>query len=117
MALVINDVIPRVQLVTAAAQTVFTVPFAWRGDADLVVLVDGEVKALNTDYTLVGFGETGGGTCTTWYDCDTSPFWGYQATGPQKSGIILVELAATADHATILASCYVDLTAEYDSGL
>jgi hypothetical protein len=60
----INDVLPQVDYTAIAAQTAFTVPFEFFADADLVVLVDGEVQALNTDYTVTGAEVEGGGAVT-----------------------------------------------------
>ena len=64
MTFEISDVTPRVQLVAAAAQVAFAVPFEFRADADLVVLVDGATRTLGVHYNLAGKGLTGGGTCT-----------------------------------------------------
>lgn len=63
-ALEITDVTPRVQFAAGAAQTLFTVPFEFFEDIDLVVDVDNVVQTLNTDYTVTGAGLTGGGSIT-----------------------------------------------------
>ena len=64
MTFLIGSTAPRSQYVASAAQTVFSVPFEWRLNSDLVVRVNDVLKTLNTDYTLVGAGVSGGGTCT-----------------------------------------------------
>lgn len=64
MPFTISDSSPRAQYTAGAAQTVFTVAFEWRDDSDLKVYVNSALKTLNTDYTLVGAGISGGGTCT-----------------------------------------------------
>jgi hypothetical protein len=60
----VNDLPPRVQYVASAAQTVFPYPFPIFQDADLVVYVDGVLKALDTDYTVDGEGDDTGGNIT-----------------------------------------------------
>lgn len=64
MTFTISDTSPRSQYTAAAAQTLFTVPFEWRDDTDIAVRVDGALQALNSDYTLIGAGISGGGSCT-----------------------------------------------------
>ncbi len=56
----VNDIEPRVQYVASAAQTVFAVPFPIFNDADIVMLIDGVLQVLNTNYTVGVFGDTGG---------------------------------------------------------
>jgi len=58
----INDVLPQRDYTALTAQTVFTVPFEFFADADLVVRVDGALMALNVDYTVTGAEVEGGGT-------------------------------------------------------
>lgn len=60
----VEDITPRVQYVAIAAQTDFDYPFPIFEDSDLVVDVDGDTKALSTDYTVTGEGEDTGGTVT-----------------------------------------------------
>lgn len=63
MALTVSDVDPFSQYTGNGSQTVFSVPFEFRQNSDIVVRVDGALKTLNTDYTLTGAETTGGGTC------------------------------------------------------
>jgi hypothetical protein len=60
----INDVTPEVDYTATAAQTVFTVPFEFFADTDLVVLVNNAVQSLNVDYTVTGAEVEGGGSIT-----------------------------------------------------
>jgi hypothetical protein len=59
----IDDRTPRVSYtVGAVAQNSFEVPFAFFTDADLRVYVGGVLKALTTDYTVSGAGNSAGGS-------------------------------------------------------
>ncbi len=53
-----------VEHVGDASTTVFTIPFRFLEDADLLVSLDGVVQTLTADYTLIGAGETSGWSCT-----------------------------------------------------
>lgn len=64
MAILINDVEPHVQYTAGAGNTIFTIPFEFFDNADIVATVDGVAQVLVTDYTLAGAGTTGGGTLT-----------------------------------------------------
>jgi hypothetical protein len=55
---------PRIQYVAGVAQTVFTVPFIFFDNTDLVVSVDGITKTLGTHYTVSGAKNETGGTVT-----------------------------------------------------
>lgn len=60
----VTDLEPINQYVAAAAQTDFDYTFPIFEDADLVVVVDGTVQALDTDYEVDGAGDDEGGTVT-----------------------------------------------------
>lgn len=60
----VNDLPRRVQYTAIAAQDEFDYPFPIFTDEDLVVYVDDEQQALNTDYTVSGEGDDLGGTIT-----------------------------------------------------
>lgn len=61
----VSDTAPRIYYtVGATPQTVFTVPFVFFADPDLLVYVDSVVKTLNVDYTVAGKGEETGGRVT-----------------------------------------------------
>lgn len=60
----IGDVSPRIQYTGDAAQVAFTYPFAIFADADIEVYENAELKALTTDYTVTGAGNSAGGTVT-----------------------------------------------------
>lgn len=61
----INDTTPRVQYVATAAQKVFTVPFEFFEDADIVVYEDSSSTPISSSlYSLTGAGVTGGGELT-----------------------------------------------------
>jgi len=73
MALLVNDVTPRVQYTATAAQAVFAYPFAIFKDADLKVYLTpagneaddtADIVVLTTDYTVSGAGTTSGGNVT-----------------------------------------------------
>lgn len=73
MALLVNDVTPRVQYVATAAQTVFVYPFAIFADADLKVYQTlsgvtaddtADLLTLTTHYTVSDAGVTAGGNVT-----------------------------------------------------
>ena len=64
MAILINDTSPRTQYTATASQTVFTIPFEFFSNADLVVYQNTTLKTLTTHYTATGAGVTGGGTLT-----------------------------------------------------
>jgi len=73
LALLVNDVTPRVQYVATASQTVFAYPFAIFADADLKVYQTlsgvgaddtADILTLTTDYTVSDAGVTAGGNVT-----------------------------------------------------
>lgn len=74
--LIINDVSPRIQASAAAGQTVFTYPFLVFDATDLAVYKRHanaspddvlDLLVLNTDYTVTGVGQQGGGTIVLTY--------------------------------------------------
>jgi hypothetical protein len=64
MAILINDTSPRSQYTATASQTVFSVPFEFFSNADLLVYQNSTLKTLTTHYTVTGAGVTGGGSIT-----------------------------------------------------
>jgi len=60
----IHAVLPRIQYSSLAAQTIFSIPFEFFANADIVCTVEGVVQTLDIDYTLTGAGVEGGGTLT-----------------------------------------------------
>lgn len=64
MAILINDTSPRSQYTATASQTVFSVPFEFFSNADLLVYQNSTLKTLTTHYTVTGAGLTGGGSIT-----------------------------------------------------
>lgn len=67
----INDVTPRAQYVATAGQTVFSVPFEFFDDSDVIILRQDPADLDNpdtlvggTDYNLTGAGVEGGGAAT-----------------------------------------------------
>ena len=64
MAILINDTTPRSQYTATASQTVFSVPFEFFSNADLLVYQNSTLKTLATHYTVTGAGLTGGGSIT-----------------------------------------------------
>ena len=64
MAILINDTTPRSQYTATASQTVFSVPFEFFSNADLLVYQNSTLKTLTTHYTVTGAGLTGGGSIT-----------------------------------------------------
>lgn len=61
----INNVTPRVQYVATTSQTVFTIPFPFFEDDDIVVYEGSSDTAISSSlYTLSGAGDTDGGTLT-----------------------------------------------------
>lgn len=60
----ITTATPDISYSASGGQTVFSVPFSFFADADLVVTDNGAVKTLTTDYTVSGAGVTGGGSVT-----------------------------------------------------
>ncbi len=60
----IGDISPRVQFTGDGAQTLFTYPFPIFKDADLKVYEDTTLKTLTTDYTVLGAGNSAGGSAT-----------------------------------------------------
>jgi len=60
----IGDISPRIQYSGDGTQTVFTYPFPIFEDGDLEVYEDAVVKALSSDYTVQGAGQSAGGTVT-----------------------------------------------------
>jgi hypothetical protein len=64
MAILINDTTPRVQYTATASQTVFSVPFEFFSNVDLLVYQNSTLKTLTTHYTVTGAGVTGGGSIT-----------------------------------------------------
>jgi hypothetical protein len=60
----VSDTTPRTADVATAGQTVFTVPFVFFDEADLVVTVNDATKTLTTHYTTSGAGEDTGGYVT-----------------------------------------------------
>ena len=60
----INDSTPRVQYTATSSQTVFPYTFWIDADTSLVVLVDGVVKTISSDYTVSGVQNTSGGNVT-----------------------------------------------------
>jgi len=64
MAILINDTSPRSQYTATSGQTVFSVPFEFFSNADLLVYQNSTLKTLTTHYTVTGAGVTGGGSIT-----------------------------------------------------
>jgi len=64
MAILINDTTPRAQYTATSGQTVFSVPFEFFSNSDLVVYQNTTLKTLTTHYTVTGAGVTGGGSIT-----------------------------------------------------
>lgn len=60
----VSDTTPRIAYVATAGQTVFTVPFVFLDEADLVVTVNDVTKTLTTDYTTSGEESESGGSVT-----------------------------------------------------
>lgn len=60
----ISDVTPRVQYTANGSQTVFTFPFPIFQDADLAVYIDDAVQTVSADFTVLGAGDSAGGTVT-----------------------------------------------------
>ena len=60
----INDIRPWIAHQGDGDATAFAAPFAFFAAEDLEVRMDGVLQALDTDYTVDGAGETGGGTVT-----------------------------------------------------
>jgi|GEM_PF-1107904 len=60
----IGDVTPRIQYSGDGTQSVFTYPFPIFEYGDLEVYEDAVIKALSSDYTVQGAGESTGGTVT-----------------------------------------------------
>lgn len=60
----VSDQTPRRAYIAVAAQTVFTFPFVFFDEGDLVVTVNGVTKALSTDYVTSGALEDVGGAVT-----------------------------------------------------
>jgi len=58
----IGDVTPRIQYSGDGTQSVFTYPFPIFEYGDLEVYEDAVIKALSSDYTVQGAGESTGGT-------------------------------------------------------
>jgi hypothetical protein len=54
----------RVTYSPGGSTVAFAVPFKFYENNDLIVLVDGTTKTLNTDYTVTGAGDDAGGTVT-----------------------------------------------------
>lgn len=77
----------------------------------------------NSDYD-VRFTKTSGATPTmsgsatlaTWLNLGTTRYIGYSSSSGEETGTFTVEIATAIDHATILASCTVVLTATYTGG-
>jgi hypothetical protein len=60
----INSEVQRRLYVATASQTVFDVPFPFFLTADVIVAVDGLIKAIDTEYTLTGADTADGGAVT-----------------------------------------------------
>jgi len=60
----IGDISPRIQYSGDGAQTVYTYPFPIFTDTDMKVFEDTTLKALTTDYTVSGAGDSAGGSVT-----------------------------------------------------
>ncbi len=82
--------------VGSTAQTLFTFPYTFYGEEDLVVEVDGVTKTLNSDYTVSGAGATSGGLVTMteavtsgvvriWRDTEIKRISGLNPAGPIKT--------------------------------
>lgn len=55
---------PRISYAVGPAQTIFTVPFIFFDDTDLVVTVNGVTQVLNVNYTVTGAKNPAGGSVT-----------------------------------------------------
>lgn len=60
----IDDTAPWIAHLGDGAATAFAAPFAFFDAADLAVWADGDIQALDVDYTVSGAGESAGGTVT-----------------------------------------------------
>lgn len=70
MSIEINDVLPTITYTATAGQTVFSIPFEFFADGDIVAVKNGVTLTLapsptdDTEYSLTGAGQTGGGALT-----------------------------------------------------
>lgn len=60
----VSDITPRIVYTATASQTAFTVPFVFFENSDLKVYQNAALLTLDTDYTVTGAEEDGGGTVT-----------------------------------------------------
>lgn len=60
----VSDTTPRIAYTATSGQTVFTVPFVFFDEADLVVTINDVTKTLSTHYTTSGTEDPDGGSIT-----------------------------------------------------
>jgi len=64
MPILINDTAPRAQYTATSGQTVFSVPFEFFANSNLLVYKNSTLLTITTHYTVTGAGVTGGGSIT-----------------------------------------------------